>query len=268
MPRDLSLRNSFDSVADLYDEVRPGYPVALFEDLVALSGIQEGGRILEVGCGPGTATVELARRGYAIVAVEIGPRMAARAREKCGAFPEVRIENAPFEDWPLERESFDLVVSASAFHWVAPEVKFAKSAAALRPGGSLALFWNRSPDLPPDVRAALDAIYREEVPELADGGHEDLEAAIRRPVEEIDASDLFGEVVVRRYPWARRYSAAEYGRLLQTYSDHRALAPDALARLTSRVEAVIRERDGTIERPVLSVLYVARRCCVRSPYAS
>jgi ubiquinone/menaquinone biosynthesis C-methylase UbiE len=49
------LRAIFDEAALLYDEVRPGYPEELFDDIVALSGIPSGGRILEIGCGTGQA---------------------------------------------------------------------------------------------------------------------------------------------------------------------------------------------------------------------
>ncbi len=51
------LRATFDGAALLYDEVRPGYPEELFDDVVSLSGIQPGGRVLEIGCGTGRATV-------------------------------------------------------------------------------------------------------------------------------------------------------------------------------------------------------------------
>ena len=60
----LHLRTTFDEAALLYDDVRPGYPEALFHDVVSLSGIPSGGRILEIGCGTGQATVPFARRGY------------------------------------------------------------------------------------------------------------------------------------------------------------------------------------------------------------
>jgi ubiquinone/menaquinone biosynthesis C-methylase UbiE len=57
------LRSTFDRTALLYDKVRPGYPEELFEDVVSLSGVPAGGRVLEVGCGTGQATLPLARRG-------------------------------------------------------------------------------------------------------------------------------------------------------------------------------------------------------------
>jgi SAM-dependent methyltransferase len=44
-----------------------------------------------------------------------------------------------FEDWRLPDEPFDAVVSANAFHWLDPELRFSKAAAALRPGGVLCI---------------------------------------------------------------------------------------------------------------------------------
>ncbi|WP_392475982.1 hypothetical protein [Nostoc sp. C110] len=66
------LRSTFNQVALLYDQVRPGYPEALFDDVVSLSRINPGGRILEIGCGTGQATVPFARRGYRILCIELG----------------------------------------------------------------------------------------------------------------------------------------------------------------------------------------------------
>ena len=60
----------FDEIAELYDRARPGYPEALVDDVVALSGIAPGGRILEIGSGTGKATEAFARRGFRIVCLE------------------------------------------------------------------------------------------------------------------------------------------------------------------------------------------------------
>ena len=54
------LRKIFDEAALLYDEARPGYPDELFDDVVSLSGIAPEGRILEIGCGTGRATMSSA----------------------------------------------------------------------------------------------------------------------------------------------------------------------------------------------------------------
>src|SRR4051812_20711930 len=114
----MGLRETFEQAPELYDRVRPGYPDALFEDLEELAGLRPGSRVLEVGCGTGQATVALARRGYEIVAVELGAGLAGLARRNLAAFGAARVVNAAFEEWPLPAESFDVVAVATAFHWL------------------------------------------------------------------------------------------------------------------------------------------------------
>jgi 16S rRNA A1518/A1519 N6-dimethyltransferase RsmA/KsgA/DIM1 with predicted DNA glycosylase/AP lyase activity len=78
----LTPRAIFDEDAELYDRMRPDYPDDLFDDLAALAGLQRGSRVLELGCGTGQATLPLARRGFAVTAIELGPRLAEVARRK------------------------------------------------------------------------------------------------------------------------------------------------------------------------------------------
>lgn len=75
------LRTTFNQVALLYDQVRPGYPEALFDDVVSLSLISPVGRILEIGCGTGQATVPFARLGYRILCIELGKNLATVAKK-------------------------------------------------------------------------------------------------------------------------------------------------------------------------------------------
>lgn len=128
----------FDSVADLYDATRRGYPREIVEFMLATAGVGPGGSILEVGCGTGQLTERLARGGFAVTAIDVGPSMIAAARRRVGQ-PSVTFGVTSFEDFDGDEGCFDLVVSATAFHWIDPEVKFAKPARLLRPGGWLAL---------------------------------------------------------------------------------------------------------------------------------
>src|SRR5262249_7306379 len=128
----------FDSAADLYDRARPGYPAPVFEALAAFGDLRPGSRVLELGPGTGQATRPLAGRGYEVVAVELGAQLAERARRNLAAFPAVTVVNADFEGWPLPAEPFDLVLAATAFHWLDPATRVSKAAAALRPNGTLA----------------------------------------------------------------------------------------------------------------------------------
>src|SRR5690242_21083171 len=92
------LRQTFGQAAERYDRARPGYPEALFDDLVTLAGLTPGDRQIEVGCATGKATRPLARRGFRITCVELGPELAAVARRNLAGF-EVEIVRSPFEEW-------------------------------------------------------------------------------------------------------------------------------------------------------------------------
>jgi 16S rRNA A1518/A1519 N6-dimethyltransferase RsmA/KsgA/DIM1 with predicted DNA glycosylase/AP lyase activity len=108
MSIDRSQRVLFDEVAELYDEVRHRYPESLVESVISLSGIPPGGRILEVGCGPGNATEAFARRGYKMTCLELGPWLAALAAKNPRAYPQVQVQHVFFQDWELEERAFDL----------------------------------------------------------------------------------------------------------------------------------------------------------------
>ena len=252
-------RFTFDKVADLYDRNRPRYPHALFDDLVSLSGISPGGRILEIGCGTGQASIPLALRGFCVFCLEPGPAMARSAHEKLARFPEVEILQSTFEDWQLERGAFSLVVSAQAFHWVTAEVRFAKAAAALDASGALAVVGNavvleRSP-----LREAIDAVYDRLAPPLT-GPPATRWYSEEGPLPELfAASGCFGPVTWRRYPWSQIYSPSEYCDLLRTHSDHRLLAEEQRESLLEALSDVIQSHGSAIEVSYDAHLYLAPR---------
>ena len=133
------LRTSFEEVPELYDAARPGYPPQVFEDLAGLAALPEAARIVEIGCGTGQATIALAERGYRVTCIELGEQLAAFARRKLAAFPAVEVVNAAFETWQPSRAGYDAVVAFTAFHWIDPELRYAKSASLLGERGRLAV---------------------------------------------------------------------------------------------------------------------------------
>ena len=132
-------RESFDLVAEYYNLYRSPYPQEVVATLIALSNLHNGSRVLEIGCGTGQLSVPLAQYGIDLLALELGPHLADLARQNLKRFPNVHVEVCSFEEWPLPPQKFDAVVSASAFHWLDPAVRFSKSAEALHPGGFLTI---------------------------------------------------------------------------------------------------------------------------------
>ena len=91
---DRAQRDAFDQSAAVYHSSRPAYPTALFDDLLSISRLTAPAHVLEIGAGPGTATVDMAQLGFRIDALELGPDLAEQARINLAAFPAVRSSTA------------------------------------------------------------------------------------------------------------------------------------------------------------------------------
>jgi len=95
-------------------------------------------RVLDVGCGEGRFAVELARRGFAVVGVDVAeePLRRAHARE-----PALDVRIVPAEGhWPLADASFDLVWAGETIEHVADTVGWLSEVhRVLRAGGRLLL---------------------------------------------------------------------------------------------------------------------------------
>src|ERR1700742_3662305 len=122
---------AFDTIAERYDRVRPGYPAEVFDDIAALTGVPAAARVLEVGPGPGNATRDLLARGWRVHAVEPGAALAARAVANL-AGQAFTVDVARFDDW-VPDGTYDMLFSATAYHWVAPETRWQLAADVLEP---------------------------------------------------------------------------------------------------------------------------------------
>lgn len=130
-------RSLFDGVATRYDATRQGYPAEIVDAVLGNARIGPGAAVLEIGCGTGQLTKDLAGRALHLTAIDIGAAMVAAARRNI-ADETARFQVTSFEDFGGSGP-FDLIVSATAFHWVDPGTGLAKAARLLRPGGWLAL---------------------------------------------------------------------------------------------------------------------------------
>src|SRR3984885_9745143 len=135
-------RRSFDQMAQLYARARGAPPPALFDAVTVF--VPPPADALEIGCGPGNASLALLERGFRIHAVELGENLAAFARERLAAVP-FTVEGGKLEEASLQAASVDLVVCSSAFHWLDRERALRQVVKGLKPGGAPALVWGSAP---------------------------------------------------------------------------------------------------------------------------
>jgi len=256
--------NVFGEAADQYEAFRPGYPEALVADVLADAG---PGPALEVGAGTGKATVAFAAHGIDLLCLEPDARMAAVLARRVAGFPGVSVVGDRFETWPPDR-GYGLLYSAQAWHWIDPGRRTDLAAAALAPGGLLALFWNASLLGDHALQAALVEVDERYWP----GGERTAHAyrideyptgaeTFEQEWGELALHDdaRFGELRSRHYRWTLRYSAADYASFLATTSLYRMLEPADRSQALTAVTEVVDAAGGEIEFTVDTSLATARR---------
>ena len=256
-PYDGTLKNaaarsrSFGAVAETYDRIRPGYPAELFDDLLAYAGPIR--RVLEVGAGTGRATVELVARGLAVHAVEHDAAMASVLAER---LPSVEVTVGGFETDPTDGP-YDLLVSAQAWHWIDPHLRWSRAAQCLSPGGALALFWNHDSLQDASLRARLQDAHERwtpgiQVEDVGPGG----DPLADWPGPHLLKLAEFTDVQALRYEWQRTLSGPDYVQLLSTMSAYGVRPAEHRDGLFEEVLEIVGDE---LTLTMATVLYLARR---------
>lgn len=246
---------SFNQIAELYDTARPSYPPKLIKDVVKLTQLSATSQILEIGTGTGKATLPFAQRGYTIRGLEPGDNLAIAAAQNLQTYPNVTIETTTFENWPIQPNTCDLVMSAQAFHWVDPEVGYFKVAQALKPEGKIALIWNIATKPDSAIAQDLDQIYTTYAHWRTKSFDEQQQARER----ELSDSPYFSKPTVKRYSWSLRYTTEQYLDLVRTQSDYLIQPKGKQQALLSAIASLIENNGGSLLRPYVSLLLLAQK---------
>jgi len=239
--RPLETRASWYAPAALsYSRGRPGYPDSVVAGVVEKTGIDATSHLVEIGCGPGVATLSFAALGCAVDCVEPNAAFVQIARQRLRKYPKVRLHQCSFEQYTHDDDSVDLVLAASSLHWVDQEIGPMKSADLLRPSGHLVLLWNKELQPSQEVAESLRPIYEKLAPEL--GRRESLQqqvevlGSIGRIVRECA---YFSESSEGHVETAVRYSTARYIHALKSYSPYLQLEADARDKLLAELTDII-----------------------------
>ena len=241
-----------------YAAGRPGYPAEIFTLLEERCGLGEGTHVVEIGPGTGQATAELLRRGAHVHAVEPGAGLARHLIAQHVGEP-LEVTVGSFEDAVLPDAAADLVVAATSFHWVEPEIGPPKVLAALRPGGWAAIWWNLfyDPRGPDEFSRALDPIFEEfgdvESPAFVDARQEEHWVPLLRETgfDDVTASASRGRSTrPRRTSWRCSARSPTCG------YDPAPSRTQVLARIGAVADD---EFGGRVRRTYQAVLYTGRK---------
>ena len=253
----MNLSLTFNQNAAAYEAYRAKYPAALYSDIIACSGITGEASLLEIGMGSGQATEPFLAMGCALTAVEQGDKLAAIAKEKFARYPNFKLWLSRFEDFDTN-ERYDLIFSASAFHWIEEDFGYRRVHSLLREGGSFARFACH-----PEYRIGQEALY-ENIQKLYDiykpgptpAIYTAEDAATRAAIAEKYG---FIDCTFRMYEMTMSFTAAEYVGRLSTYSDHAVLPEEVKGEFFARVEEAINAHGGVLKLRHIIDLQLARK---------
>jgi SAM-dependent methyltransferase len=134
----------FAGTAAYYARYRPPYPLQLIKDIASHYGLDGKGRLLDLGCGPGTLTLPLSRYFESALAIDIDGGMieeAKRIQQYISEFRQRTIEWCvmPAEGISPALGSFRLVTCGSSFHWMDRDLVLERIRDVLEPGCGVAL---------------------------------------------------------------------------------------------------------------------------------
>ncbi|MBQ8640101.1 MAG: class I SAM-dependent methyltransferase [Lachnospiraceae bacterium] len=251
-------RITFDSDAVNYDQVRPRYCPELFAEIIRKSGITPYSKVLEVGPGTGQATEPFLDFGCKVTAVELGENLADYLQKKYNARKNITVWQGDFLAYP-EEERFDLIYSATAFHWIPREEGFAKVMRILKPGGMVALFWNHpiiGGEPESKINQAMQSVYAKykEVKKAS----KPFDGSSCPTYEQALVDAGFESVSSQLFTGERRLCGKQYVQLMRSYSDHSLLAENKRSSLEWEMEATIREMGDELLIKDVMDLYLAK----------
>lgn len=241
-------KKSFDVAAYNYDKYRPSYPREVFDFLVKVTDLKKDVKVLEIGCGSGQATSSLLRLGFNVHAIDISSGMISILRKKNKNKMNLIAQVIAFEEFELKSETFDLIFSSQAKHWIDKYILYPKTAKLLKNSGYICWVSNNIIYPGKVVRLRLDQLYKKYFPIMTkrDGGPlgNEYDYAIKIK-KEISQSGLFKEAQVKKILWEKEYTVDQYIGLLKTQSDH-ILQGEKINKLYDGIRKIIQDVGGML----------------------
>ena len=242
---------TFDTAVSNYDKMRPGYVDELYQAIFNYTPIDENSNVAEVGSGSGQATLPVLKTGCKLTAVEYGENFSELLKNKFKDFPKFSVVTGKFEEVTLDEGVFDLVFSATAFHWVPEKEGYEKVYRMLKKGGAFARFANRprncknEPELGEEIQELYNEYYNKQ---------HNIKSGTKKWFTEEDAKAIslipekygFTDIKYFLFHRERVFTASEYTKLLGTYSDHIAIEESIRKVFFSKIEDAINRHGGTI----------------------
>ena len=249
----------FNSNAQIYNEVRPGYPEEVYSLIAKYKNFSKESTILEIGSGNGLATKEIWRNWKSnITAIEPGKQLWDISNLLFSNNSKISILNSSFENYNSDLQ-FDGIFSATAFHWLDSTTKYISCHKLLKNDGILVLYWNNYGIADEKIEKEVQNVYKKYG--FKNNGNRDdiLNIKSEKRKNEIELSGLFhlqeNTLLYRK----EMYGIEKYIKLLRTFPDHTESKKPKIESMFDEIRQIGNKYENMIPVRIVVDLKIARK---------
>lgn len=232
---------------------RPEYAPDAIAGMLSRAGVKPGDAACDVGAGAAHLTLELAKFGLRVWAVEPNDAMRANGIKRTEAYPDVQWFEGVGEDTKMEAGKFDLVTFGSSFNVCDRRQALAETNRILKPGGWFACMWNHR-DLDDSLQKQIEDVIKQNIADYSYGTRREDQTEI------IESSGLFGPVEFVSGQVKHQILAEDFIEGWKSHGTVYRQSPEVFEKIVAEIRQVVEAlHQETITVPYTTRIWMARK---------
>lgn len=231
---------------------RPDYAPGAIQEMLLRAHVKPGDNACDVGAGAAHLTLELAKAGLNICAVEPNDAMRANGIKRTAAYPNVSWFEGVGEDTGMESSKFQIVTFGSSFSVCDRQQALAETSRILKSGGWFACMWNHR-DLDDPLQKEIEEVIKKNIPGYQYGARREDQT------ETIDQSGLYKQVEFISGQIVHHLPAEDFIEGWKSHATVYRQAPVLFEKIVSEIREVVKGlHQDTVTIPYTTRVWMAQ----------
>jgi len=248
------LGNQFNKVVKIYEKAREQYPPQLINAIIKQTKMSRESVVLDIGCGNGRSIIPFAKTGCSILGIDPGKNLIKIARKKSREQSNIKYKVTSFEKFKDKPNSFDIILSGTAFHWFDKKTAYKKASKLLKTKGGLVIFYARSNNQTVLIKK-LTKLFEKHCPDHKKTSN--MISVIKEIKEEISKEKSLTKPKTLFFKKKAILSKRQYMDLLNSYSFIISLDKKRKTFFFKDVKALLKKYKSPLEIPVEYIALVS-----------